>query len=799
MLVSRKLLEEFVDLSGLSEIEIANTLTFAGIEVESVTKLAYGDKLVIGEVLECSKVIGSDHLSLTKVNLGSKHGVSQIICGAPNIAKGQKVIVALPGCNLPSLTIKKATIKGIESSGMICSLLELGVDHKFLSEAQTSGIEVLPSDAPIGEENVLGYLELDDTVFDVRPLPNRSDTMAVLNLAKELAALFKREYKEPKLEKNKEEVSKATVDSKTPSCPLFYIKEVYGLKTGPSPRFIQRYLMASGQRSINNIVDIGNFIMLLTGQPLHMYDIDKLTSLDFVVRDDLDTKFLALDEKEYDITKGDICITVDGEIMCLGGVMGAKSCEVDETSTNIAIEAAQFSGAQIRRTSTRLNLVSEASKRFARGFSGAKTGEILELTAMLLRKYAGVKKESETTKFDTLDHTPQVVKASDKKINSLLGTSFTSREIDEVLERLNMKVERTGIEMNVTIPHYRIDIEGAPDLAEEVIRLLGFEHIKEELPIMPTAVGGRTEVQQKTFNLRTYLRNRGLYETINYTLTDKDSLKRFDYFSKGETYEVLNPMTPLHQYVRLSLLASLLDSALYNYSRQLSDFGLFEISEVYDKKRRNTHLAIVLVGEEHLQGALKKRAYDYYSVKGYFDAILTELGLNESRFKIVPFTKSSSELHPYRSVEILLSNERVAILGELHPKLRDKMNFKKTRVAVLEVNLSALFALKVSPIKMSEIAKYPSVSRDFALIMDKDINASDVLKTVERVNTKLISKVELFDVYIDERLGENKKSLAINVTYRASDKTLEEAEIIALDKAIVDKLKEKFKVTLRDG
>ncbi|NLJ32734.1 MAG: hypothetical protein GX343_02740, partial [Erysipelotrichaceae bacterium] len=197
--------------------------------------------------------------------------------------------------------------------------------------------------------------------------------------------------------------------------------------------------------------------------------------------------------------------------------------------------------------------------------------------------------------------------------------------------------------------------------------------------------------------------------------------------------------------------------------------------------------------------ALKKRAYDYYSVKGYFDAILTELGLNESRFKIVPFTKSSSELHPYRSVEILLSNERVAILGELHPKLRDKMNFKKTRVAVLEVNLSALFALKVSPIKMSEIAKYPSVSRDFALIMDRDINASDVLKTVERVNTKLISKVELFDVYIDERLGENKKSLAINVTYRASDKTLEEAEIIALDKAIVDKLKEKFKVTLRDG
>ena len=342
MRASYNLLKQFVNLENITVQDIADKLTYAGLEIEEISYSASANNLVIGQIIECENHPSSDHLHILKVDLGSKYGIEQIVCGAPNARLGLKVIVARPGAELKSIgvTISKGVIRGVESNGMCCSLVELGVDKNTLSEKQISGIEELPQDAPIGEENVLEYLGLDDAVLDINVLANRSDCLSVFSLAKEIGALLNREVKVLDEVKFNELSTDIKVKSSTKSCSQFSIKLVEGCKTKPSPKWLSSYLMAHGIRSINNIVDIGNYIMILTGQPLHMYDMDKLTSNEFDVRDDYECEFVALDDKTYNVTNGDIVITNGGHIGCLGGVMGAKECAVDDTTTRIAIEAA---------------------------------------------------------------------------------------------------------------------------------------------------------------------------------------------------------------------------------------------------------------------------------------------------------------------------------------------------------------------------------------------------------------------------------------------------------------------------
>ena len=797
MLVSKNLINKFVNLDGISNDELLNKLTFAGIEVAGYYPLANATNLVIGEVLECELMENSDHLHVTKVNLGPKHGVHQIVCGAPNVRTGLKVIVALPGAKLPHITIKKATIKGVESDGMICSLTELGVDQKFLEKAQIDGIEELDNDAEVGNEDVLGYLMLDDTVFDVRPLPNRSDTLAVINLAREISSLFNRPFKDLTFDKVAEVDAKATVNSLTSNSKLFAIKEVYGVKVKDSPLPLKRYLMASGQRAINNVVDIANFVMILTGQPLHMYDIDKLPSLNFVVKDDKKGPFVALDDKTYDLINGDIAITVDDEVMCLGGVMGAKKCMVDENSKNIAIEAAHFAGPQIRSTSTRLNLPSEASKLFARGVNPHQSEYVLNLTAYLLKKYADVKVVSKTVAYDNISHELHVITGNDKKINGLLGTEFTSEEIDEVLTSLNFKVERLNKngDFKVTVPSFRLDVEGVPDLAEEVIRIRGFENIKETLPVMETKVGGRSKKQERIYDIRKHLRSLLIHETVNYTLVNEELLSEFHYLNDAKPYKILNPMTPLHEYVRTHVLPSLLETAKYNYARQLSNFALFEISEVYGYDMNNVHLAVVFVGNKKIRNQLKMRPYDFFDAKGIMNYLINYLGINKSRMKL-ELLDNPKEYHPYRSAKFIIDGELVAVGGELHPTFREAQDFAKTPVVTLEVNLTKLFSFKVSKVTMKDIPRFPSVRRDFALVIDDNIASRKVINAIKKVD-HLIYDVAIFDEYHSDEIGKDKKSLALNVTYQSFDATLTDAEITALDEKITSMLASTFNAALR--
>lgn len=797
MKVSLKWLSKYVDISDITPEELANKLTFAGIEVEEIVKLASATNLVIGEIIDCQNHPDSDHLHVLKVDLGNKYGITQIVCGAPNARKGLKVIVARVGAVLPKITIVASAIRGVESNGMCCALFELGVDKKYLTDAQINGIEELPADAPVGEEDVLGYLGLDDVVLDLKLLANRSDCNAMISVAKEVAALYNREVKLPEPQKVNEVKTDFKVSSETDKCPLFYGKVLKNVKIGPSPKWMQEALTASGIRSINNIVDIGNYIMLLTGQPLHMYDLDKLQGRSLVARDDYEGDFVALDEQTYKVEKGDIVICSEGKPMCLGGVMGSLECAVDEKTTNIVIEAAYFTFAAIRKTSIRLNLGSESSARFIKGINPHQQEYVLKLTADLVRDLCGATEESEIVKYDTFDHKLLEIPFTVEKINNRLGTSFNDEEVLEVLKRVGIKINGTGKELIAVVPAHRIDMTCVADLSEEVIRILGFDNVKSVLPVQEAVLGGLSPTQLKKRHIRDYLIANGLYEAVTYTLVRKESIENFAYVNKDECYSLLHPMTDEHETVRRNLLPSLLETTQYNLSRQNKDIALFEVAEINTKKCNETHLAIVLCGDDNYRHQMEKIPYSFYSIKGLFEGIMNLLGLSTTRYKLERLVSDKAELHPGRSVQIRMGKDIVGVFGEVHPNTSKKYDLGKNTCVVLELNLTSFITMKTSTNKLVPPSKFPSVERDLALVVKKEVAASDIIKTIKMAGKELIANVEIFDEYSGEHVDFGYKSLALKITYQDVNKTLEDKELVACESAIKEALFKNHSIVLR--
>lgn len=796
MKVSLNLLKKYVSLDGLTPEEIANRLTFAGVEVESIEKLASGTKLVVGEVIACENMENSDHLHVTKVDAGAKYGVLDIVCGAPNCRKGLKVIVALDGCVLPGGTIKKGQIRGHESNGMLCSLLELGVDSKYLSEEQTKGIEELPSDAKVGDENVLALLGLNDVILDLKLLANRSDLYSILNVAKEINTLFGKELKLPKIEVKENLKANFPVDSLTEKCSQFSARVVRNIVTKPSPKWMREALRSSGIRSINNIVDIGNYVMLLTGQPLHMYDLDKLPKQELVVRDDLECDFVALDEKTYKIQKGDICITSNKEIMCLGGVMGSLKCAVDESTKNVVIEAANFDYASVRRTSIRLNLSSDSSQRFVKGINPNQYDFVMDLTAKLLCELADAKEVAEVDTYLKDKYSPKVIKSSFKYINDRLGTEFKKEEIVKALEAAHIKVDVSKEEISCLIPDHRIDIGGEADLSEEVIRILGFEHIKSKLPNSELFVGHLEPDLANKRIVRSYLRGMGLDEILSYSLMRESEVKSFAILNKEESYRVMNPLTDEHEYVRTNLLPSLMNTLVYNKNHSNDDVKIFEVSDIYSiPDKKHIHLSIVLSGSDQYRFAIKEEAYSYFHMKGIVDSLLKLFNIDEKR--VVISRANEKEFHPGKSALVKVDNKPLAIFGELHPLTLKQYHLEKENVVVLEMDLGVLFSIKTSPKKMSTISRFQSVKRDFAFIFDDKVTSKEVLNEVRKINRDLIQDVEVFDIYKGEHVEEAHYSLAFKVTICSYEKTLSDKDISELEEQIIKAVELKFGAKLR--
>ena len=793
MNVSYNWLKKHVDLEGLTPEEVASKLTFSGVEVEEIRRLASGTNLVIGEILSCENHPDSDHLHVLNVDEGP-FGIQQIVCGAPNARKGLKVIVARVGAKLPQVEIKASVIRGVESNGMCCSLLELGVDGKYLSDYQKAGIEELPLDAPVGEADVLGYLGLDDAILELSVLPNRPDLYALNNVAREVGCLFKRKVSLDELRSYELGKTSFKVGSETSSCPLFSGRVIEGVVTKPAPKWMQEVLMASGIRSINNVVDIGNFAMLLTGQPLNMYDLDKLPERSLIVRDDLEGEFLAMDGNSYALSKGDVVITSGGLPMCLGGIMTAEACKVDENSKNIVVEAAYFASAPIRHTSNRIGLSSDSSLRFCKGINPHQAEYVQDVVTDLLIRYAEGKVASETVLFDTMKHEPKTVFTSLGYINARLGTSFSLEEVVAVLKDDGFDCLANGEELEVKVPLYRIDIDGEADISEEVIRILGYERVPSVLPFSSSLSGGLTEKQWKQREIRHYLLGHGVSEALTYTLLSKEEAKKFAYLPLGEPFVLQNPMTVEREVVRTHLLYSLLNVASYNAARQVKSGALFEVSDVDSKAVRTRHLSIVLFGEKASRGGLDKKPYDFFDMKGLVEGIFELLGIGSARYGYFPWNKGGEEFHPYQTAEIRMGKQVLGYFGSLHPKALKAYGLRNA--IGLELDLDALLNMKVSLVKAAIPPRFPSVSRDLALLVPSSVAYEDLRRELLRTDP-LIVDVTLFDLYVGAGVGENEVSMAVSLTLLSPEKTLSEAEVAAATKKALDNVSVRFGARIR--
>lgn len=790
MLVSLNEISKYVDISGLSKEEIASRLTFSGIEVEEIKTLSKATSLVVGKVISCIPHPNSDHLHVCKVDI--KDEILDIVCGAPNCKEGIKVIVAKVGAKLPGGEIKAGEIRGYKSNGMLCALNELGVDPKYFKEEQIKGIEILSDDFEVGDSDILHKLGLDDVILDLSLLANRSDCYSLFNVSREIGALFNRKVNI--LEANDDstyEEKEFKVDSLTPNCKEFSVKIVKGIEVKDSPAWLKNCLRSEGIRTINNIVDLGNYIMLLTGQPIHMYDYDKLVKKELIVRSDINEKFTALDEKEYSIHEGDICVTSFGKTMCLGGIMGGLDSEVTNDTKNIVIEVANFNHASIRRTSSRLGLVSDSSQRFVKGINKDQVDYVLNLTTNLLKTISNVDSISNIIKYDVLNHDKKLISCSVDYINNRLGTNFEYEKIKDILQLLYFKfVESDGNKFIVEVPSFRIDVEGKADLSEEIIRYIGLDTISPTLPFMETTVGGKSKDEQKEDVICSFLSNNGLYRVLTYTLVNKKMSESFKILNKSDSYVIKNPLTEDHKYVRTNLLPSLINCANYNLNHQNNNFGIYEISHIDSMQKNEIHLGVVLVGKKYKQDKIIGESYSYYDAKGIVDTILDMFNISSTRVKYTRF--ETDEFHPNRSALVLLDNKPLCVMGDIYPTKKEI----KDSMILLEMNLSVLFATKSKNIKFEPISAYPQSSRDYAFIIDDSINYIDIKNEVKKCSS-LIKEVSIFDIYKGKNLAQNEKSIALTVVFESNDHTLKDNEIDEVHNKIVETLNKKFNVSLR--
>lgn len=798
MKVSLNWIKKYIDIDDIAPSELADRLTFAGVEVEAVEKLSTATKLVIGKVVECVPHPDSDHLSLTKVNTGEKHGVLQIVCGAPNVKAGQKVIVALDGAMLPGGKISKGLIRGVESQGMICSMLELGVDAKFLTADQIAGIEVLDDDAVVGSENVLEYLGLDDTILDLKLLANRSDLHSVLNVAREISTLYQREVRLPRPNQYQAVKSSFTVLSKTPLCPQFSGRVIHNIKVETSPSWLKKTLQSMGVRSINNIVDIGNYVMLLSGQPLHMYDLDKLPKPELIIKDDYVGSFTALDGKEYDVRKGDIAITSANQVMCLGGIMGSLASAVTEKTKNIVIEAANFAFDAIRRTSSRLALASDSSSRFVKGINPYQYDEVIGFATDLIVSLCKTKQIEQTVTYDARQvDQPPLISTSVSYINNRLGTRFLQSEIVETLKRDWMNVEVLNRDdIRVGVPAWRIDIGGEADISEEVIRILGLDKIANTLPSLQVTVGGYPKDKKQINLIRRHLTARGLDEILTYSLVKAEELDGFRILTKGESHRLINPLTDEHEYMRLSLIPSMLKVASHNIARGSKNLALYEVSDIDTTAEATTRLGLVLAGSDLYHQQLSEVPYSFFHLKGLIESIASLLGIKESRYSFEKLAAPEQELHPGRYALLKINGQVAGYLGEIHPAAISKYELGKNKVFVAEIDLPALLSLENGQTAFKAFSRFPAVQRDLSLVAAVSVAAQQISKTILSVD-RIIKKVDIFDIYSGDGIEQGHKSIALTITYEREDRTLKDEEVNAVEKAVLEALNKKLGINLR--
>ena len=783
MRVSREWLETFIDIN-VPTGELAESITRGGIEVDDIIDYTADiKKLVVGYVKSVKPHPEADRLNLCEVDTGEE--TTQIVCGAPNVQADSYVIVSKVGGRLPGgIKIKRAKLRGEVSEGMICSLEEIGVKEEYVPAEYKGGIFMFNSEPAPGTE-ALEALYLDDQVLEFDLTPNRKDALSMIGAAYETRALFGGEVSVPKTTVSEiDDVVTVTVENEdSEAVPFYAVREVRDLEIKPAPLWMQIRLIKAGIRPINNVVDISNYVLMEYGQPLHMFDRDTIGSDKIVTRSAKeDEKFTTLDGKERTLNTGDIVIT-NGEVpIALAGVMGGQDSEVTDKTVNVVIESALFEPVKIRKTSSRLNLRSEASQRFEKGVSHEFILPAVNRAAYLLEKYAGGKTLSGIVSEGQLNLEPGVIQTSADFINNRLGTELTVAEILGTLQKLGLGAEEKDGSIDVIIPSRRDDLIIPEDISEEVARIFGYDNIPSTLPEYSAITPGRlSDEQQEVRVIKRQLNAQGFSQAINYALTSKNRIGEFT--SLTDSLKLLMPMSEDRAVLRTSLVPHLVDNATYNVNRQQKNVSLFEIGKIFvtngqDKLPNEVEmLAGIVTGDQHKTAWTNTHVpSDFYTVKGVLESLFTKLGLNER----ISFKQSSvhDELHPGRTAEVYLDDKAIGFAGELHPQYAADHDLDQT--AVFEINLAEVLRVKTGSILYDFLPKYPSMSRDIALEVASDVNVSEIIGLIHEAAPKYLTDVYPFDVYEGEHMADGKKSVALHLTYLDKEKTLTDKDIEAL-------------------
>ena len=802
-------LKDYVDIDITAQ-ELADKLFSCGFEVEELAYLgAKINRVVVGEVKALTPHPDSDHMQICVVDCGEYGHDLQIVTGAPNVYVGMKTPCALDGSTVvesnPQMLeknpdgikkIKKGKLRGVESFGMLCSGEELGINDDFYPGAEVNGLLDLAKDAPVGED-IKKIVGLDDWIFDISVTANRPDCQCILGIAREVAAVLKKPLKEPDYSytAHKSSAAPVTVEVLAPDlCPRYVGHYVENVQGGVSPAWMRKRLALSGIRSISPVVDITNFVLLEMGQPMHAFDADEIGGRTIIVRRATQgEKIVTLDEKEFTLTPDNLVICDGTKPVALAGIMGGLNSEIKDTTKNVFFESAKFARDNVRKTSRALGQSSDSSSRFEKGVD-AYTNAFGMARALHLIEELGCGTVTElSTDVCAADLTPRTMTASVAKINALLGITVPDKEILSILERLNFKPVIDGDKLTVEIPGYRDDVDGYPDLAEEVIRMYGYDHITPTfLNAAQVTDGGLTDAQKKELHLKNILKTQGFMEAYNYSFyspKDFDLMKLPEDAAERNAVRILNPISEELSVMRTFLAPSMLMNAVRNIRRGNDEGREFEVANIY--LPRNTAESEQPEERKHLVLGIWGGKQDFFDMKGAVEYLASAFHLN---FTFVRAQKPY--LHPGVSAEIILDGKTVGCIGELDPGIAASLGLDK-KVYLGELDLNALEL--DDRVRYTNLPKFPTVKRDLALIADEALTCAQI-EDVLMHSCKYVTEAKLFDVYRGGQVPEDKKSMAFTLTF-TPDANVEKAftpeTLDGYVKKILGNLKCKLGIELR--
>lgn len=810
MNLSYQWLNEYLPLADhqIEPAELAEKLARTSVEIDDVYSPSTGlSKLVVGYIESCQPHPESDHLKLCQVQISSEEKV-QIVCGAPNVTAGKKVIVALPGARVAdNQKIRKGKIRGEVSNGMLCALQEIGFSEKVAPKDYEEGIWFMADDAQVGD-SVFPYLGMDDTIIATDVTPNRGDMFSVYGNVNDIAAMYDLpvNFSMHTVEESSAEKTTDLLQVEIPDpelAPTYKARVIKNVTIQDSPMWLQIRLWNAGVRPINNVVDVTNYILLKYGQPLHSFDFDKLNQKHLTVRHaQADEHLVTLDGEDRELTSQDLVVADGDHPVALAGTMGGDDSKIDDQTINVVLESAIFDPILVRKQARRLDLHSESSMRFERGINPAMCEQALNEAAYWLQELAGGQATQGIATGSEKVARDVNIDLSLTKTNDVLGTDLSMTDLQQIFKQLQFTTQVMNDDhLEVVVPPRRWDIEIQADLYEEIARIYGYDNLPSTLPATGDTEGGLTAWQKLVREARHVLEGLGLNQAISYSLTTDEKARQFK-INPSETAPVQldYPMSSDHTAARMNIISGLLNDVAYNVARQVENVALYEEGRVFlpqaDQARPDEpeHIAMALTGSLTTNSWLDKaQPVDFYTVKGILEQLLTNLAIaGKVSYRA---NDQRDEMHPGRTADVYLDDQLIGFLGQVHPVTAQAYKIPETYV--MELDLSQLETAPRLDHHYEPISKYPTVTRDVALLVDQTVTNAQIVEAIQAKGGQYLVDVQLFDLYEGAHLPAGKKSLAYTLTYQDRQNTLTEDQVNAAFEKVVDHLQTTLAAEIR--